>query len=339
MRLFYGFCILLYTFPITSIEYSYPVASLDDTTVLCIHQTSLQNTQLFSYNIVTNHTEQILWSLFTPAGIQLLPHNKGFSFIDNGRLRIKVFSKRSPKTIDFDEPIFNIHGLYWIDEHSGYCSAYYNNHFSIFELHDDGKLVRLIHNDDRDCMYPQKINDWLFYIERKQKDHNNNYAIMQTLYKLDTTSKLVLNFGHNSVIFLQMVCETEGFVIEYQKDIDDESTKATFQYHRIWEENNSWHSQSLFSFEIPINLFLYDNDQRLFESILPLLPRIIDYKIYFVDCSDKNLEPHYYDMITKERCKIDLDKQQGHIFVPIQCGSKLCFGGTKIDNSTPFLVF
>ena len=117
-----------------SSEYIYPVASLDEDNILYIHQTSPRSIQLFEWNTITNHTEQILWSLFNPVGIQLLPDNSGFSFIDNGRLRIKAFQKRSPKTIDFDEPIFNINALHWIDEHTCYCSAYYNNLFSLFEL-------------------------------------------------------------------------------------------------------------------------------------------------------------------------------------------------------------
>jgi hypothetical protein len=66
---------------------------------------------------------------------------------------------------------------------------------------------------------------------------------------------------------------------------------------------------------------------------------MINDKIYFVDCADKNLEPYYYDIIKKERYKIRLEKQLGHIFVPIQCGSKLCFGGKKNTESTPLFVF
>ena len=340
MLLFYiFFCIVFYTSPLFSTEYTYPVASLlDDATILYIHQISPENIQLFSYNTITNQSEQIVWSVFNPAGVQLLPHNKGFSFIDNGRLRIKAFHKRSPKTVDFDEPIFNINGLYWIDEHTGYCSAYYNNHYSILELTDEGAIHHLMEKDNVDCMYPQKINDRLFYIERYVNHTGNNYAIMHMRYRYDSTSELVLNFNNNPIIFLQMTSDTEGFVVQHQKDIDNKALKSAFQYHRIGKENNNWYSHLLFSFEIPTSLFLYNNDQRLFESILPLLPRMINDKIYFVDCSDKNLEPYYYDIATKERYKINIGKPQGHIFVPIQCGATLFFGGEKGDN-IPFARF
>ncbi len=342
MRLVYAFiCIVFCTQIIFSTEYVYPVVSLEDATILYIHQISPQNIQLFQWNIITNCTEQILWSLYNPAGIQLLPNNKGFSFIDNGRLRIKAFHKRSARTIDFDEPIYNINGLQWLDEHICYCSAYYNNYAAIFELDDNGKICCIMKKDNADCMYPQKINDQLFYIERSKKDNHNVYAIMQTLYKQDVDSKLLLNFEHNPIIFLHMISGTEGFVVEHQKDIDSESIKAGFQYHHIWKENNGWYSSLLFSFEIPTCLLLYNNDQRLFESILPLLPRMINDKIYFVDClcsHNNTLQLYCYDLLTSQKNTIPVEKEKGHSFVPIQCDTKLCFGGT-LDPESPLFYF
>src|SRR5579871_4380579 len=133
----YSITFLLFFFYMThAIEYMYPVACLNDETILYIHQLNPTCIQLYSWNPVTDIHEPLLWSLYNPANVQLLPNNTGFSFIDNGRLRIKLFEKRSPKTIDFDDPIFNINGLQWIDEHSCCCSAQYGSYFSIFQLHD-----------------------------------------------------------------------------------------------------------------------------------------------------------------------------------------------------------
>ena len=328
MRLVYlVFYILLHMYTIAATEYIYPVASLGDV-ILYIHQTSPNTMQLFEWNTITNHTEQILWSLFNPAAVQLLPSNTSFSFIDNGRLRIKAFHKRAPKTIDFDEPIFNINALQWIDEHTCYCSAYYNNHFSLFELGDDGRVDCLMRSDSSDSMYPQKIDDQLFYIERTIKDNINNYTIKQTSYK-QAEPQLIVDFSNNPIICLHMISEIEGFAIEHQKDIDDTSAAVLFRYHHILNENNTWQSQVLFTFEVPTYLFLYNNDHRLFESILPLLPRLIDNKIYFVDSSkDAYLKPYYYDCLMNEIHAIDiLPENEGHFFVPMQCGDKLCFGG------------
>jgi len=345
MRLVYAFvCVVFCTQILFSTEYVYPVVSLNDATILYIHQTSPQNIQLFQWNTITNCTEQILWSLYNPAGIQLLPNNKGFSFIDNGRLRIKAFHKRSAKTIDFDKPIYNINGLQWLDEHTCYCSAYYDNHAAIFELNDEGYVYCVMKKDTIDCMYPQKINDQLFYIERYKKGNDSYYSIMKTPYKQDGVSQILMDFEHNPIIFLYMISETEGFVVEHQKDIDSEScesNKAVFHYHHMRKKDNNWHHNLLFSFEIPTRLFLYNNDQRLFESILPLLPRVINDKIYFVDCLDdcsNMLQPYYYDLATNQKNKVLVEKQKGHFFVPIQCGTQLCFGGT-LGSESPLFCF
>ena len=343
MRLLYCCAYFLLSSYITvATEYAYPVASLDDTTILYIHQTSPQTIQLFTWNIITHRTEQVLWSLFNPAGIQLLPDNKGFSFIDNGRLRIKNFQKRSPKSIDFDIPIFNINELHWLNEHTAYCSAQQNNFFSIFQVYDDGRVDCLVSgNKNKDYMYPQKINDQLFYIQRKKINTNGDYtySIWQKSYN-EMKSTEILNFGDKSIIFLLIISETEGFVIEHKNDTDK---AASFIYHHLIKEGGDWQRDDLFSFAIPMDLFLH-KDHKLFESILPLLPRIIDNKIYFVDCSYNNnhiLELYYYDLIIHQKNKISLGKN-GHIFVPIQCGEKLYSGGTSettTGNISPFFVF
>lgn len=330
---YYFFLFLLFCIENRSIatEYMYPVASLDNETILYIHQTAPHAIQLFEWNTITNESEQALWSLFNPAEVQLLPGNKGFSFIDNGRLRIKSFVKRTAKTIDFDEPIFNINGLYWLDEHICYCSAQYNNHFLLFQLHDDGRVNYLVCRKNKDCMYPQKIGNQLFYIEREKNELNNfNYAIMQTTYSEDAASGLVISFYDEPIIFLNMISENEGFVIGYKKDYEKQGLVYFFYYHLIYKEK-VWHKVFLFSFIIPSYLFLENNEDRLFESILPLLPRIINNKIYFVDCSNNEnnfLELYYYDLETMDQNKVDIQRK-GHSFVPVRCGRQLCCGGSE----------
>jgi len=319
-------------------EYMYPVASLNNgSLVLYIHQFSPENIQLFEWNTITNHTEQILWSLFNPAGLQLLPDNAGFSFIDNGRLRIKLFQKRSPKTIDFDEPIFNINTVQWIDEHTCYCSAQHNNYFSLFQLRDDGTMHCLILGDNKDCMYPQKVDTQLFYIERCKE--NNLYRVIQTNYPNNgneaSLTTLIVDFEDTPIAFLHMCSQVEGFVLEYSKNIDSDCKTSLFFYHHLIKTSNNWEKKLLFSFEIPTYLFLQNSEQRLFESILPLLPRVIDNKIYFVDASEtdtNNLELYYYDLLTMQNNKIIIPNKQGHCFVPMACGDKLCYGGVKQEK-------
>lgn len=339
----YLFCFLLVQGGITiSTEYTYPVASFDNgTIILYIYQTSQQSIELFEWNTLNDNVQPILWSIFNPGGLAVLPNNKGFSFIDNGRLRIKQFYKRSPKTIDFDESIFNIQGIEWIDEHTCYCSAQYGDHFSLFELHDDGTLNCLIQEKNKDCMYPQKIDNHLFYIVRS--NIAPHYSIVQTKYGQNTNcSQVIINFENMPIMFLNMISAEEGFVVGYKKNLEQEDATASFFYYHLIKKGDDWCHYQIFSFEIPRYLLL-DGRQRLFESILPLLPRIIDNSIYYVDCSDhphNYLEPYCYDLLSGKSKKLIVHKNQNqdHLFVPMKCGNKLYCGGSK-QGQKPLICF
>lgn len=342
--------LLFFFYGIHPIEYIYPIACLTDETILYIHQLSSTSIQLYSWNVITNMHEPMLWSIYNPASVQLLPHNAGFSFIDNGRLRIKSFEKRSPKTIEFDEPIFNINGLQWIDEQSCYCSAQYGNYFSIFQLYDDGRVDFLVHGYQYDCMYPQRVcqreqkDGSLFYIKRIMdiSSHEFHYSIEKTEYHKNILVEQILDFYEQPIIFLNMISEKEGFVVGHEKSIDNEMAHAQFHYYHIIKENNDtdWQKKLLFSFIIPTNLFLYDNENRLFESILPLLPQFIEGLIYFVSCSkNKYLEIYCCDMKIKQINKC-IAARKGHLFVPVRCRRGLFVGGgTKTNTTYPLFVF
>ncbi len=338
MRLLY-YIFFFYAYALPATEYIYPVASLsDEKTILYIHQHFSTNIELFSYNTQTRQTEPMLWSVFNPAGLQMLPDNSGFSFIDNGRLRIKSFDKRSAKAIDFDDPLCGINNLHWIDNQSCYCSAQYNNNFALFELHDDGTLQCLRSAEGKDYMYPQKIDDQLFYIERcttKNSLNDFHYTIASCSYQKSNSdnlkANLVADFGTTPIIFLTMVSETEGFVVEHAQQIDSENPTMLFTYHQIIKEGDAWNKNILFSFSIPTSLLL-DIQERLYESILPLLPRIINEKVYFVDCANNTdyiLEPYFYSLQDKIVQKINLDQHKGHAFAPMLCKNTLYYGGTK----------
>lgn len=350
MRLLhYFFCFLIfYVHTTISTEYMYPVGSLDDeASILYIHQQSSGQIELFKWNTKTNHTEQILWSVFNPTSLQLLPNKAGFSFIDNGRLRIKLFQKRAPKTIEFDEPLFNINTPQWIDNDTCCCSAQKNDCFSLFELHDNGNVDCLITKDHTDCMYPQKINHLLFYIERFSE--GSQYNVVQTEYpssrnkNKNVYSQSIVSFNDKPIVFLNMQSETEGFVLEHSKSMDSECKTMLFFYHHLVKKGDVWNKKVLFSFRVPAQLLLGQatDNERLVESILPLLPRIADNKIYFVSCSqNKILEPYFYDLLTMQHKKIILPVQnEGHFFVPMPYNQKLCFGGTKSDQETPLVLF
>jgi len=248
----------------------YPVAFLnDEATIFYIYQHTLDNIELYAWNTKTNKIEQCLWSIFNPANVLLLPNRTGFSFIDKGRLKIKLFQKRSPKAVDIDEPFFSIHTLHWIDEHTCYCSAKQNNNFDIFQLKDDGNIECLMAKNNKDCMYPQKINNHLFFIMRYKKENILHYEIRDTLYKNDKKdnikSQLLMDFNEIPIIFLTMISDKEGFVIEHPQNIDNHETILFTYYHIIKQNNDTWSKNKLFSFTIPSYL-LIDNESRLHES-------------------------------------------------------------------------
>lgn len=343
--LMWSFFLACYISSIYAIEYTYPVAALNDgTTILYIHQHNSTQIELCSWNIHTQHSEPILWSIFNPTGVTLLPDQSGFSFMDNGRLRIQLFQRRSPKAIDFDEPLYNINTLHWINNDSCYCSAQYIDNFALFELHTNGTLQSLMYTKGKDCMYPQKIDNQLFYIERDKTNTIAHYQIMHSLYPTTVDaaqpSKAIINFDSAPIIFLNMISDQEGFVLQHTNSIGHKNQTLQFLYHHIIKKGNIWSKEQLFSFDIPTNL-LVPGEQQLYESILPLLPRVINNKVYFVDCSqnkDYSLEPYFYDLIIKKIKKATMPAQNKHCFVPIACGKTLCYGGTHAPSTKSLLL-
>jgi hypothetical protein len=336
MRFFYYF-LFFCTHIKPATEYIYPVASLSNGRILYIHQHTPTDIKLLAWNPENNHTEPVLWSIFNPAAVQMLPNNSGFSFIDNGRLRIKLFEKRSPKAIDFDEPLFGINSLQWINEHSCCCSAQYNHNFALFELHDEGTLKVLAWQKGSDYLYPQKIDTQLFYIERCPTQNITHYRIMHCTYPDSQDAIMVVDFDTIPIIFLTMISDKQGFVLEHTKKIDNDDQITPFSYYQIKKQGDVWYKNLLFSFFLPTDL-LISADRQLYESILPLLPRLIDNKIYFVTCND-NLELYSFSLVTQLVEKISLPAKKGHYFVPIQCGDKFYCGGTQTDDQKLFSFF
>ena len=87
-------------------EYLYPVAGVkknNERYLYLLYQKDAIHVELFLWHEKTKIISKVLPSLCMPAGIRMLPDQKGFSFIDNGRIKLKLFNKRSPKAIDCNE--------------------------------------------------------------------------------------------------------------------------------------------------------------------------------------------------------------------------------------------
>lgn len=351
-------------------DFVYPVAAADNNNLYVLHQTTPDNITLLLWDSITHVATPMLHAGYCPASIALLPDGSGFSFIDCGRIRIKKWSKRSPKTIEFSEPIYTISNVQWLDTLSGFCCAKKRDRYGIFHITMRGDCCCIAGSMTYDCMYPQKIGSELFYIERTEHDGVYRYDVMQQpypSYAYDVTDfnqsvgvehrmeqflsaiaqnapsvpatigSCILHFDVRPIVFLSMKSATEGFVLEHDSYIDQGAHTLRFTYHHLKKDHRTglWSAQRLFDFGVPTCLIVADSDSRLRESLLPLVPRCYDDCIYFVDCVDTDsLSVYTYDTISGA-IEQQVAAASGHyLFVPLRAGKRYFYGGTRGDGST-----
>lgn len=321
----------LYTYE-PKYEYIYPVGYLSDNLeekLYILYQKSIHHIELWTWNIHTKVVEKVLLSIFFPASFTMLPDQSGFSFIDNGKIKINYFNKRSPKSIDIYESIYDMTLINWIDNFACYFSAKEHEHYAIYQVNIHGELERLVFDRQYDCMYPQKIENKLFYIKRGlgaysivqaeypviTYDPNNTFNNTENfeervaaLMKKESQSQRsglvdinectpIVDFESEPIMFLRMISIDTGYVIQYPVSIDAQDKTIRFSYYQIKKDLNkkNWNKKELFTFELPSHLLLPQSSSCLYESILPLIPRHIDSDIYFMDCcSYKNLHLNLY---------------------------------------------
>lgn len=278
-------------------EYIYPVAyAKRDSSlyVYLIHQISLHHLEFLEWNKETKVITKALTSSLTPSGIKILPDASGYSFIDQGQIYIKLFSKRSARKIDLHTPLYDIEVLEWIDSQRCLFSAKYHEQVSVYQLFRSGDLQCIMSSEYADCLYPQKVDTTLFYIERSF--NKKNYAIKEVSYPdlnepgeysaTATFTKTILEFDDQPIAFLHMLSKTQGYYIAYPGVIDRESSYVLLSCHTLICDSVSgrWTQEKVFDFSIPLDLVLPRAKDRLYESLLPLLPRYTLSGIYYCDC-------------------------------------------------------
>jgi hypothetical protein len=282
-------------------EYVYPVGTFIDyegeTCVLSLYQKTPDHTELWQSNMgthepfVTHEVNRALLSTFTPVGVAMLPDNAGFSFFDNGRLRIKNFLKRSPKAIDIYEPIYDIGPLQWVTTDVCIFHAKEREEFSLYQLcASDGSVTKIVSREAFDCFYPSQVGDALFFIEHTS---TGDYSIICR----SQGRQYCLVTHDRPLACLSMVDKHEGIVIEHQVDVNrqKDTVLACACYQVTCADSfDSASLVKLFSFTLPLSLLLDSSKARLCESLYPLLPRKIGQAIYFVSCVDDILRPFCY---------------------------------------------
>jgi hypothetical protein len=280
------FLLFFYLHLVNAEEFIYPIDQVDNNTLLIMRQKSLHEIELLSWEIDSKKAQKVLWSIYMPSSVSLLPSKAGFSFMDQGRLRIKYFNKRSPKTINIYDPITAIDSIGWINDEIFYFTAedpYFHNVF-VCELHKNiAALSRLTFEEDCDFLYPQKINDSLFVIKR---DPDKNFSIVKlpwierSFENYKSIQGTTIFTNEKSYCFLKMQNPQLGYFISYTP-CKNNNNIYTFYCNEICFSDNEWKHKEIFKFDVHGKYITGKSESRMYESIKPLLPYYSECGIFF----------------------------------------------------------
>jgi hypothetical protein len=346
-------------------EYLYPIALLDlgDQKLLYVlHQSSFDSPELWLWNPVTKVARKAVLSVYNPAGLQIIGGNKGFSFVDNGRIRLKMFNTSAFDTIVPDKPLHNISVHHWLSDASCYLSALYRENYGIFLATQQGHIEPLVVQPGFDYKDPTICGDSLFYIEQTIEDSQIaavSYRILkkrvsrstapQTLITIDhAIQELVSDHGTKPAAFLRMISEQEGFFIEHPALIYTHHSMIPCGYQHLLREGQEWTQKTLFDFHIPAHLVFPEHDGCLSESLLPLMPRHYEGSILFCDSrgfEDESLsvirrkavslDVYVYLMQSNTTLKLSHARPGEFFFAPIIVGRTIFYGGTVQEEMEP----
>lgn len=350
-------------------EFLYPLETIIEEGIekMCVIHQKGSSLELSIWNPENNHSHKALLSSFTPAGVKVLPNKKSFSFIFNDKIRIKNLEKRSPRTLDFYGP-YDITTIEWIDDQSCYFSARERDHVNLFHATIEGDLYRLTESTTCNYLYPQKINESLFFIAHSK----DGYSLMRTEYpteKINTqfctdrckdncnlehllkneTEDQIIFLNENSLetllakndqalAFLTMTSHTSGFCVGYSELIERSQDTMTFSYYRI-KDQPEWSLEELFTFTLPLELIVHKKGHtRLYESIIPLLPYYDKHtsSLYFVSLENNGLGLNVYRYCLENDQTIlvlSSENPHKHYFTPRRFGNQLLCGGTIIADT------
>ncbi len=328
-----------------SVQYVYSVADIDGESLLVMHQRSLYNVELLKWNTRTRIAQKALWSIYQPSSVTLLPEGDGFSFLDQGRIRVKDFNKRSPRTINIFEPITNFDSIQWIDNEHFYFTAqdpYFHNVFACQLNKNSASVSRLTFEEESDFLYPQKVGNDLFAIKRGCDKKFSIVRLDWKEYSFDNykeTAGEIIVASSKCCCFLKMINSQQGYFISYDQGKEPLKNTHTFWCNAIIQEADGWKQQQLFSFDIHENYILGREAERMYESIKPLLPCYEKHGIFFSHFDNETAIPHLkrYNIQTGEISAVHVEhKKKLSPFTPfISQGYAYC--GMAIRATRSFL--
>lgn len=329
----------------THAEYLYPIGyDPNQQQFYLLYQSSLNQLKLWSWDPEIKTAFPATLSSFNPAAFQFLPDRSGFSFIDHGLVRVKNYDHRLVKTIELYAPLINLNSIKWQTPETFFFCAQSRNFYGIFKANLSQKIphiTTILWAENLDFLYPQVIGAQLFCIKRDPQAHAiirtellaNSNSEPITLFSSSTTSGLNLKF-------LQMIDQSQGFFLA-QVPIRNPEVISFDCYALRISENSSPTSkiQFLFSFDLPRAYFSTPSGLRLYESILPFLPRYTTEQIYFcsqdlsyASPSDLRVNIYSFDLPTSKLKQLtQASANQLFCGILILPNNQICYGGNALD--------
>ena len=346
-------------------EFLYPIASIkhNKKQKICVLYQKDSHLEIWFWDPKTLEAVKGLLSSFTPAGVRVLPCQTAFSFIDNDRIRIKDTLKRSPCTLDLPYGPYDLSTIEWINNQSFYFCAQERGSFNIFHATREGELFHLTRSTDCNYMYPQKINDLLFYLVKdsygdttieqveypikslprrslqsesslkeqiKRMFEEENETLTKTYIDLKTKKVLYTWRDHNKELaFLCMKNKNKGYFLTHPSSIGRNDDHMIFECYTLICKQEVI-IKKLFSFNVPLHLLMpqYNQSERLYESILPLLPLYHEDNIYYSHDSDVGLRLYKYNETTGISKELISTEENHHHLAPLCFDNKIYYGGT-----------
>lgn len=132
------------------------------------------------------------------------------------------------------------------------------------------------------------------------------------------------------LVFLKMISDKEGFVLEHAQVIEKDVNTITLKCHHLYKDTpHSWSLSYLFSYTIPSYLVFPQSSDRLYEGFLPFIPWYDSTAVYFVDYKGSDAGIYGYSLKTHEVSQVVKPVHNSLYCAPILIGKNLIYG----DNS------
>lgn len=333
------FIISIFQRSLFAFGYIYPIEALrnDPAHIFLMQKTDADQILLWRWNANTKEAALELNSFFAPMLVRMLPKGDGFSFVQDGLPRIKLFSRRSPRTIELSESFSSIDSIEWIDEKTFYFCAMRDQKDSfhgIYESDISGQIRCLIADEKDNFFSPFKVDDNLFFIHQ-EGGSQNQYTIRVIGYsganaKLDLqNSNVVANVESQAAGFLSMSTKKSGFFVTHAMHFELSNEIISCGCCFVSQnESGQWHYEKIFDFHIPIFMLMQAKGQTFNQLISPFIPRFVgNNSICCIDHNKSSSSIILFDMKTKKLTKIGITRSLDNFFIgPLYVGNRVFVG-------------